>query len=183
MGYTTNFDGQFDLDKPLSAAQVAYLEKFSDTRRMVRHVAATAALPDPLRESVGLPIGKDGGYFVGSKSDFGYSYSDPSVIDHNRPPEGQPGLWCKWAPTEDGTGIVWNEAEKFYDYVAWLQYIIDNFLKPWGYVLNGKVRYQGEESDDRGVVIAKNNKVKQIPDKIVEGEWDDEDVENEGAEG
>ncbi len=183
MGYTTDFDGQFDLDKPLSAAQVAYLEKFANTRRITRDAEETAKFPDPLRDAVGLPIGKDACFYVGSTAPMGQDWKGGGVVDGNRPPEGQPGLWCKWVPTEDGTAIVWNEHEKFYDYVGWLQYLIKNFLKPWGYTLSGKVRYQGEEYDDRGAIYVKDNKVQQVPDKISEEEPDFDDVENEGAEG
>ena len=34
MGYTTTFDGEFKLDKPLIPAHKAYLMKFAKTRRM-----------------------------------------------------------------------------------------------------------------------------------------------------
>ena len=36
MGYTTTFEGEFRLDRPLSAEQRAYLNAFSATRRMRR---------------------------------------------------------------------------------------------------------------------------------------------------
>jgi hypothetical protein len=55
-------------------------------------------------------------------------------------------------PTEDGSGIKWNEMEKFYEYTEWLNYIIVHFLTPWGIKISGEVRFQGEDSDDRGVV-------------------------------
>lgn len=48
-------------------------------------------------------------------------------------------LYCQWVPTEDGEGIKWDGGEKFYSYTKWLQYLIDNFLIPNGYVLNGEV--------------------------------------------
>lgn len=67
---------------------------------------------------------------------------------HTRPIEG----YCQWIPTLDGTGITWDGGEKFYDYVAWLKLIIRRFLRPWGLVLNGQVTWQGEESDDMGMI-------------------------------
>jgi len=69
-------------------------------------------------------------------------------------------LWCKWAPTKDGTGIEWNGIEKFYNYVEWLEYLIVNFLGPWGYQLNGEVKYQGEDPGDFGIIEVTNNTVK-----------------------
>jgi hypothetical protein len=158
MGYTTDFTGEFSLDKPLTTEHAAYLKAFSSTRRVARDVAATEKRPDPLRVAVNLPVGEQGGYFVGADGFAGQERHE-SILDSNRPPSGQPGLWCQWTPSDDGTAIVWDEGEKFYDYVKWLSYLIDNFLKPWGYVLNGEVEWEGEESDDMGKIVVKNNAV------------------------
>ncbi len=46
------------------------------------------------------------------------------------PDPGKPGYWCKWAPTDDGTAIGWNEHEKFYDADLWMEYLVRTFLKP-----------------------------------------------------
>lgn len=151
MGYTTDFKGQFTLDKPLRPEHAAYLRAFAETRRMKRNPDKASAMPDPRREAVGLPIGVEGGYFVGAGG-FAGQDRDASIIDYNQEPDEQPGLWCKWVPTEDGTGIEWSGAEKFYDYVEWLNYLIEHFFTRWGYVISGKVSYQGEDSSDRGKV-------------------------------
>jgi hypothetical protein len=158
MGYTTDFNGSFNLNKPLSAVHAEYLIQFSSTRRMKRDANKAANLPDPVREAVNLPIGKDGEYFVGASGSFGQD-KDDSVIDYNTSPSEQPGLWCQWVPNEDGTGIEWDGGEKFYSYVEWLDYLIYNFLAPWGYILNGEVEWQGEDRDDRGLIVVKNNEV------------------------
>lgn len=178
MGYTTDFTGEFTLDKPLTSAHTAYLKQFSETRRMKRDEKVAATLPDPVREAVGLPVGPEGSYFVGGCGSFGQGY-DESVVDSNTPPgqlkfgsgkwedneklirsgQCQPGLWCQWTPTELGDGIVWNGAEKFYHYVEWLKYLIEHFLKPWGYVLGGEVEWQGEDPADSGKIEVENNEV------------------------
>lgn len=72
---------------------------------------------------------------------------------------GFPSFWCQWMPSEDGNSIEWDGGEKFYEYTAWLKYIIDHFLEPKGYVLNGKVKWQGEEMDDRGELTVVDNVV------------------------
>ena len=171
MGYETSFSGKFKLDKLLSAAHKAYLVKFNDTRRMKRNEQITAARPDPIREAVGLPVGKEGGYFVGAVGHVGQEdedgqlfssnerYISLGIIDYNREPEGQHGLWCPWVPTEDGKGIHIPEENKHYSYIEWLGYIIEHFLTPWGYNLSGKVRWKGEDSKDRGFICVSNNKV------------------------
>lgn len=156
MGYTTDFDGAFQLNKPLLPEHAAYLRAFADKRRMKRSERA-ATLPDPVREAVGLPIGPDGGYFVGGSGFCGQD-RDASILDFNEEPQGQPGLWCKWVPSDDGATIIWSGAEKFYEYTAWLQYIIDHFLAPWGYSLSGSVTWQGESADDIGTLSVVDGK-------------------------
>jgi len=157
MGYTTEFNGRFDLDRPLTKEQAAYLAQFSETRRMSRDPEVIGKLPDRLREAVGLPLGPQACYYVGSTESFGQDRV--GVTDYNDPPEGQPGLWCQWAPTPDSKGIEWNGAEKFYYYVEWLEYLIEHFLEPWGYTLNGVVLWEGEEEDDLGTIRIEDNVV------------------------
>lgn len=158
MGYTTEFTGQVGLDKPLSRPHREYLRAFSETRRMWRDAKAAARAKDPLRRAVGLPIGDEGAFFVGSKAEYGQDYRG-GVMDYNEPPITQPGLWCKWEPNEAGTAIIWTGAEKFYDYVQWMRYLVDNFLKPWGYVANGSIEWEGEDPADKGTITVVNNVV------------------------
>jgi hypothetical protein len=44
--------------------------------------------------------------------------------------------------------------------VDWICYLIDQFLKPWGYVVNGEVTWSGEESGDLGLIEVTDNKVR-----------------------
>ena len=166
MGYTTDFNGEFNLNKPLTSAQKNYLETFSYTRRMKRDEVIAAKLEDPVRTSVGLPIGQDGAFFVNGRG-FGGQDEDESVTNGNCPPEGQPGLWCQWVPNSDGTAIIWDGGEKFYNYVEWLEYLIENFLNPWGYVVNGEMHWYGEDRDDMGIIVVENNVVKTKTARLV----------------
>lgn len=158
MGYHTDFGGQFKLDKPMLPEHVAYIRQFNETRRMKRKANVAETLPDPKRLAVKLPIGNEGAYFVGGTG-FAGQDNDASVLDHNAPPKGQPGLWCQWTATEDGQFIEWDGGEKFYNYIEWLQYIVDNFLIPWGYKITGTVEWHGEDHGDMGRIIVKNNKI------------------------
>lgn len=166
MGYTTDFYGSFTITPPLSPEQVAYINKFSKTRRMGRVVGLAEQYPDPIRVAVGLPIGENGAYYTGSLARCDMPYEDPMTPDVNRPPTGQPGLWCQWVAADDGTELQWDEVEKFYAYVDWLEYLIEHFFTTWGKVIAGKVAWQGEESDDRGTIWAKNNEVRPVSDVI-----------------
>ena len=163
MGYTTDFTGHFTVNPPLAPEHAAYLTKFNETRRMRRYETTAESFPDPVRIAAKLAIGHHGCFFVGGEGSYGQAH-DASVSDYNNPPLGQPGLWCQWRPSKNPkTGafnrIEWDGAEKFYNYVEWLEYLIDVFLRPWGYTLFGSVRWQGEDYSDRGEILVFDNEV------------------------
>ena len=137
MGYTTNFSGQFDITPKLRNKDLNFLVAFNRSRRMQRNL-------DP-------KYGVDGEFYV--KDD------DRGIVDSFRPPSTQPGLWCQWMPTGDGRALIWDGGEKFYDYVPWLQYLIDRVLKPRGYTLNGVVDWEGENRADSGRIEVVNNEI------------------------
>lgn len=153
MGYDTKFKGTVTLDKPLTLAHFKYLEAFLSLRHMARN-KGIEKLPDPLRKAVGLPIGKQGEFYVDDDSTM-----HESVKDVNNPAKGVPGLNCDWQITEDGQGIEWSGMEKFYGYTEWMKYLIDRFLAPWGYVANGRIEWQGDEVGDFGILVVENNQV------------------------
>ena len=162
MGYTTNFEGELSINPPLDEAQVAYINKFSETRRMIRNARVlidTEKYPDPLREAVGLELGEDGQYYVGSDNDSCYNGKDKSIIDSNMPSKHQPGLWCNWIVSDQGDRLMWNGGEKFYYYVRWLQYLINHFFVKWSRILNGDIKWQGEDINDKGIITVVNNQV------------------------
>jgi len=72
---------------------------------------------------------------------------------------GRHGSSCQWVPTDDGTALQWDGNEKFYDYVEWIDRLISRFLRPWGYEVNGEVRWRGEDFDDMGTIVVTKNKV------------------------
>jgi len=162
MGYTTEFDGSVSISPPLNAQEIAYLRKFAASRRMDR---------------------ARGPYFVDGSGPSGQGLDD-DIRDYNRPPTGQPGLWCKWEPTEDRTAIKWNGEKKFYNSKEWMTYLIDTFLKPgallaselaspvpdrrypeelrhfrFNHELNGVIDAQGESDDDRWQLVVIANTV------------------------
>lgn len=70
-----------------------------------------------------------------------------------------PGYYCQWIPTDDGTQLIWDNGEKFYNYVEWLRYIIDKILKPKKYVLNGRMNWAGEDIEDNGIIEVRDNHI------------------------
>ena len=164
MGYTTEFNGYFTCTPALNKHQIAYLDKFSEVRHMQRDADKCSNVSDPIRMAVNLPIGDEAEYFVNGSEQHG----DKTILSYNNPPKNQPGLWCQWHPSEDGETIEWDGGEKFYDYIEWIKYLNENFLRPWGIVISGMVSWQGEGSGDIGVIMAKDGeiRVKEIKHQI-----------------
>jgi hypothetical protein len=141
MGYTTEFRGQWVLNKKLDDDTFNLLVGLASTRRMKRNIQG---------------YGVEGEFYHKDDGDFGQERT-PDIIDYNQPPKTQPSLWLRWVPTEDRMGIEWDGGEKFYGYVEWIQYLISAILAPRGYVLNGQVQWRGEEWDDMGTIFIENN--------------------------
>lgn len=150
MGYSTQFKGRIEIEPPLNGTEIDYLKKFAETRRMNR---------------------RKGPYYVEASGFYGQEHEE-DVLDYNTPPVGQPGLWCQWVPTPDGTALVWDQGEKFYCADEWMAYLIDHFLKPnavvketglfdffQDHILSGVVLAQGEEVDDRWTLTVVNNEM------------------------
>ena len=144
MGYTTDFNGKFNLNKELSPKMAQYLTLFNETRRMNRNADEV--------------FGVQGEFFVFGGGSFGQD-RESNIVDFNNQPSTQPSLWCQWTPTSDRMGIEWDGGEKFYSYTEWLVYLIHKILAPNGYVLNGVVEWSGEETDDVGEIFVEDNKV------------------------
>lgn len=162
MGYQTDFDGEWTITPPLTPAQAEYLEAFSEKRHDAL-VPAAAKLPDPLRKAVKLPFGPDGVYCVAKGIVKGweapYEAKKPGT-NYALGPTQAPGYWCNWHPAKDGTLLEWNQGEKFYDYIEWIQFLIKHFFEPWGRKLNGTVSWYGEDREDAGRIIITNNKIR-----------------------
>jgi len=184
MGYTTDFEGGFEFSRSLTGDEKNYITKFNNTRRMKRNVEKLYELFKGEHGNPFLPkeetYGNDGEYFVGGNG-FAGQDKDDSIVDYNTPPgqldflttnynerwtqndlrtrEGkcQPGLWCQWTTDENGTHLMWDGGEKFYNYVEWLKYIINHFFEKWGVKLNGEVYWKGEDGEDMGKIVVKDN--------------------------
>ncbi len=177
MGYNTTFIGHFLLNKTLRPEQKAYLQRFSEIYHVALDEKKLQAYDDPLREIVGLPIGKNGMYFTGM-------IPDETDVSKIAPPQLKdmsigniynvlqaqqerefifPSHWCQWVPTRDGKGIEWDGGEKFYNYEEWLHFLIDHFLIPWGYELSGTVSFEGEQGE-HGRIIVTCNEIKTVID-------------------
>ncbi len=188
MGYTTDFEGSLQIKNPLTRKQTEYINRLASTRRMKRDVNKLMELYKGMH---GNPYAKDkkdpaevygheGEFFARDDGQSGQDRDD-SIIDYNCAPgqkgflqgkveKGQPGLWCQWEISEDGTELSWDGGEKFYNYTAWLEYLIEKFFKPWGRVLCGEIYWYGEDRDDMGIIKVRGNEVFTFEGKVSYGE-------------
>ena len=156
MGYTTEFYGRITTTHPINEELATFINNLSESRRMKRDVKKTKEIyPDWKDHCFMGNIGKEGEFFAYPGKNFGQDHTE-DIIDYNHPPKNQPGLWLDWIVSDDRMGIEWSGGEKFYNYVEWLEYILSNFFHPI-YLFNGEIEYQGEEDDDHGLIIVKNN--------------------------
>ena len=69
--------------------------------------------------------------------------------------------------SEERDLIVPDEFESRHGLRLWLVLLIEHFLAPLGYVLNGEVSWTADESDDLGTIFVKDNAVECIDDLSV----------------
>lgn len=70
-----------------------------------------------------------------------------------------PTYYCQWVATKDRTGLEWDKNEKFYHGKEWLVYLIENFIKPWGYTLNGESPWYIDDFEEAGILRVTDNVV------------------------
>ena len=159
MGYSTWFDGSLSFNKPVSDQLKEYINRFSATRRMPRDNDKIKEVYPNWRELCFFgELGNKGEYFAPIGNCWGQE-NDGTVLDYNSYKESvHPGLWCQWI-IDDNNELVWDGGEKFYNYVEWLEYLIKHFFAPLGYVLNGDITWEGEDSDDLGTIHVVGNDV------------------------
>jgi hypothetical protein len=79
----------------------------------------------------------------------------------------KPGYFCQWQSNKTGTALIWDGGEKFYDYIEWLNWLIDNFFAPKHIKLTGSILWIGESKGDLGKISVKNNVVTIKKGKII----------------
>jgi hypothetical protein len=142
MGYTTDFSGTIEVKfNDAEKCDFVYrtINELNQTRRVKRNVDS---------ERYGI----EGEFYFGQED---------NIVDYNIPPLTQPSLYLGWQAitTSDPTmlEIQWDGNEKFYEYIAWMKYLIEKLIKPNGGTANGDIKWWGEDSDDMGMIKVENN--------------------------
>jgi hypothetical protein len=144
MGYSTTFTGHLDLSTPLNDHQQKFLDYFVNCRQCIYKQLHDNHPIFEMIKNCNLPMKKE--YLVSDND-----HDVKLFNDHT----GKPSLNCDWI-VEDNQ-LKWNENEKFYNYLEWLQYLIDNFFNVWNIKLNGIMDYKGEDLGDCGTIVVNDS--------------------------
>ena len=68
--------------------------------------------------------------------------------------------------SEDRGFILPEQDESRHGFRMWLRLLIEHYLAPRGYVLEGEVTWEGEDRDDCGTIFVKDNQVEAVDDLI-----------------
>ena len=153
MGYSIDLDGKIKISPKLKDNDKEFLDKFFQIRHMKRDMTKLKDISENLIKE----CGKDGCFYLKD-----YDGTDDKTIININDSGDMPSLWCGLEIVEENgeTFIQWNGSEKTYGVNVengWFTWLIDNFFKPCGYVLNGEMTWQGEEDDDTGTINIENN--------------------------
>ena len=155
MGYSTEFTGSIGITPRLKKEDKEFLDKFFEIRHMKRDMSKLKGIK---KEDISK-FGKDGCFYLVDDK-----YDDPTIVDYNNPAD-MPSLWCDLEidDNEEGSFIQWNGSEKSYgindEDNNWFDWLIKNFFEPKGYTLNGEMYWRGEDFNDIGKIVIKDNKV------------------------
>lgn len=145
MGYTTDFIGHFDITPALNDSEQAYLTAFARSRRSRLSRSPYDVPGNPTAAQIESTLG---------------ALTDRQRDRDNQTAVGQPGLWCDWVPSHGGGALCWNGGEKFYDSAAWLEYLINHFLRPGAAAARSGLPYFNEFTFDHVLdgVVAGNRR-------------------------
>ena len=157
MGYSTDFNGKIKISPKLKDNDKEFLDKFFQIRHMKRDMTKLKDISEDLIKE----CGKDGCFYLKDYDGIKEMADVKTIININDSGD-MPSFWCDLEIVEEigETFIQWNGSEKTYGVNVengWFTWLIDNFFKPCGYVLNGEMTWQGEYDDDTGTIKIENN--------------------------
>ncbi len=152
----TEYSGNLKFDRELEKNHLDYLIAFTSTLRVVRRPESVNAKEDIIRLNVDLPLGKECEFYTGA---FNRSGEIAEIEDYNAVPENQPSSWCCWKPSKDQLEFVPAIFDSYYSFIPWIQYLVANFIKPWNYSLNGRVKVKSIYDDGIKILSVKDNDI------------------------
>lgn len=78
-----------------------------------------------------------------------------------------PAYWDLFDISEDRTTILPDEDESSHGLRLCLMLLVEHYLAPLGYLLNGEVSWDADDVNDRGCIFIKDNLIEDVDDVIV----------------
>jgi hypothetical protein len=78
-----------------------------------------------------------------------------------------PAHWDLFDISEDRTTILPDEEESRHGLRLCLMLLVEHYLAPLGYLLNGEVSWDADDVNDRGCIFVKDNLIEHVDDEIV----------------
>ena len=78
-----------------------------------------------------------------------------------------PAYWDLFDISEDRATILPDEDESSHGLRLCLMLLVEHYLAPLGYVLNGEVSWDADDVNDRGCIFVKDNLIEDVDDVIV----------------
>ena len=161
MGYYIQLSGAATITPDLKPAHYEYLQRFIEQRHMTLHHLEALAVEQPadraLRELAGLPPTPE--FILLQQPDVGFCSSRSAAVKDYNSPYKAPSLWCPWVISGPSPARLMapDDEGKYYEFDKWLIYLVATFFIPWGYVLSGGFKWQGEDRGDFGRLAIYDN--------------------------
>lgn len=176
MNYRYEISGHLTTDKPIDSELKDFINTFSKTRHCQRNLSALnkAIAQTPNAEKyIKTLIGEDVRKLKSTElfacdqhDELDMVLSNESnkyFITYNMPEPAFPALYCNFFYETQTNTLKWCNKQNIdaspKTIKAWLDWFIRNVFMPLGISLKGTLTYQGEDSEDNGVITVKNNNI------------------------
>ena len=185
MGFSTRFLGRLDIEPPLNPAEVEWLKAFAELDR--RYFTDAYDVPmNPrafrLEQGAGRTTAAQGTTNAGqpvAAASVGGGLVGVNAFTTLTPLDGSPYPHLDWTPCVDGCCLTWDSrTEKSRMAEAWLQYLIDHFLRPgalartshrpdfapftFDHVLNGTIAAERDDTRELWVIQCSDNEISTV---------------------
>jgi hypothetical protein len=153
-----------------------YMDNFGNVIKVQRTGSALASEgPDPDREAVGVPVGKNG--INSTRYIWPITTPMKSAIElHHqyvfvKPNDNDIGsLWCPWVITDDGSALVFDRSKSYsFGILEWLKHVLQLLKKYANITCNGSIRFVGMEGNPHWVRSCRG--IITVSDSIVSVAW------------
>lgn len=138
------FSEKFEIEEKLDDKLAEYMYHFFNTKHVKRDIELTKKVYQNWKDRCYRSrLGVEGEYFV----DHYTQEKKEDILNEYEPPAPLPECWCCLRiERSDKDRLIWRndlmDSAMIIHRVRWIKYVLDNFLVPNGYTVNGEMRFQ-----------------------------------------